>query len=79
MLTYFSGLYMENYFRNGDKMQIGNPEAKAQNKKKRTSDSQDPAENTGVKANKKKKMKKSANTTEKPLEENKETEDEKFV
>lgn len=64
--------------RNGDKMQIGNPEAKAQNKKKRPSDSQDPAENTGgVKANKKKKMKKSANTTEKPLEENKEAEDEK--
>lgn len=71
---------MENYFRNGDKMQIGNPEAKAQSKKKRPSDSQDPAEITGgVKANKKKKMKKSANTTEKPLEENKEAEDEKFV
>ncbi|XP_047499498.1 uncharacterized protein LOC125045943 [Penaeus chinensis] len=64
---------------NDDKMQIENPEAKTQNKKKRKSDSQDTAENKGgVKTNKKKKMK-SVNTAEKPSEENKEADDEKFV
>lgn len=63
---------------NDDEKQSGNAEAKPQNKKKRASDSQDPAENKeGVKANKKKKMKKSVNTAEKPLEEEKDADDEK--
>lgn len=61
---------------NDDEKQSGNAEAKPQNKKKRASDSQDPAENKeGVKANKKKKMKKSVDTAEKPLEEEKDADD----
>lgn len=62
---------------NDDEKQSGNAEAKPQNKKKRASDSQDPAENKGVKANKKKKMKNSVDTAEKPLEEEKDADDEK--